>query len=131
MSSTAKKFFIASLIYFVFGLLAQAITVFDTWLGFNPLAYTTITTTEQIFLIGWLSQVALALVYDRWLPLAQFGATVFVLLNVGLPLTLIGQPGVALWGGNWVGIVAVLGSLLQLVAGTIFIWDVWGCLRNK
>ena len=131
MLPIAQKFFVASLIYFALGLLAQAITIFDVWLGFNPLAYTAITTTGQIFLVGWLSQVALALVYDRWLPATKVGTVVFVLFNVGLPLALVGQPGVAVWGEDWIGLVAGLGALLQLTAGVTFIWDVWNGLRAK
>ena len=71
MASIAKKFLIASLIYFILGLMAQAVAVFDLWLGFNPLAYTTVIATERILLVGWLSQLALALIYDRWLVPAR------------------------------------------------------------
>ena len=97
MLSSAKRFFIASLIYFGLGLLAQAAAVFDVWLGFNPLAYTTITATQQLLLLGWLTQVALALIYDRWLVNAgrQSALAVLILFNLGLPLTIIGQPGLA------------------------------------
>ena len=125
MNSTVKKFFVASLIYFVLGLLAQTLAVLDVWLGLNPFAYTAVTATEQIFLVGWLTQLALALIYDRWLPGASYGTVVFVLLNLGLPLVIVGQPGVAVWGGVWIGVLAGLGALLQLFAGIIFVWEAW------
>ncbi len=60
MSPIAKNFFVASLIYLLLGLVAQAVAVFDIWLGFNPLAYTTVTAIRQILLLGWLTQLALA-----------------------------------------------------------------------
>jgi len=127
MSSSAKRFFIASLIYFALGLLAQVAAVFDMWLGFNPLAYTTITATQQFLLLGWLTQIALALIYDRWLVNAgrQSALMVLILFNLGLPLTIIGQPGLAIFGLEWIGAAAVFGALLQLLGAIIFIREVW------
>ncbi len=128
MSPIAKKFFIAALIYFLLGLLIQAITIFDVWLGFNPFAYTVMVATERILLIGWLTQLALALIYDYWLwpirPNYQNGQLIFSLINIGLPLVIVGQPGLVLLGGVWVGILAALGALLQLVAGIFFLREV-------
>lgn len=143
MASIAKKFFVASLIYFILGLVAQAVVGFDLWLGFNPLAYTTVTATEQILLIGWLSQLALALIYDRWLaptrleslsattPNPKSGLVVFILFNLGLPLIIIGQPGLALFGGPWLAALTALGGLMQLFAGVILLREVWGLFAEK
>jgi hypothetical protein len=151
MLPIAKKFFIAALIYLILGLLAQAITVFDAWLGFNPLAYTAITATEQILLLGWLTQLGLALVYACWFPLINSNTglpaethnstrnpnpetqsmVVFVLFNIGLPLVIIGQPGLVLFGGHWLGAVAAVGGLLQLFAGLVFVRQMWGVVNNK
>jgi hypothetical protein len=144
MTPIAKKFFVASLVYFIFGLVAQAVAVFDVWLGFNPLAYTTVTATTQVLLVGWLTQVALALIYDRWLTPAEleakstsavqsskFGLIVFVLFNLGLPLVIIGQPGLSIFGGRWLGAAAAFGAVLQLLAGLIFVWVVWDLFKAK
>jgi hypothetical protein len=135
MSPIIKKFFTAALIYLVLGLLAQTVSVLDTWLGFNPLAYTATATTQQILLLGWLTQLGLALVYDRWLSLSEasnrrLSLIVFVLFNMGLPLVIIGQPGLALVGGAWLGIVAVGGGVMLLAAGLIFIRQAWLTFRN-
>lgn len=135
MSPMIKKFFTAALIYLVLGLLAQTVSVLDTWLGFNPLAYTATATTQQILLLGWLTQLGLALVYDRWLSLSEasnrrLSLIVFVLFNMGLPLVIIGQPGLALVGGAWLGIVAVGGGVMLLAAGLIFIRQAWLTFRN-
>lgn len=121
-----KKFFGASLVYLVLGLLAQVVTVFDVWLGFNPLAYTAVAATEQLLLLGWLTQLGLALAYGLLLPStgnSTRGMTVFVLFNLGLPLVIAGQPGLALFGGPWLGPVAAAGALLQLFAGVVFVYD--------
>ncbi len=190
MPSIAKKFFTASLIYLMLGLLSQVVAVFDVWLGFNPLAYTAMAATEQTFLLGWLTQLGLGLVYGRWLspperpissatkirapkpqtptskptteqalqtqqvvdptsvspippppspipyppspiPHPPSPLVVFVLFNLGLPLVIIGQPGLALFGGRWVGAAAAFGGLLQLFAGLLFVRDAWKLLRSK
>jgi hypothetical protein len=132
MSPIAKKFFTASVIYFVLGLLAQAVSIFDLWLGFNPLAYTAVSATTQILLIGWLTQLGLALIYNFWLlPVgARSGSFVFILFNLGLPLVIIGQPGLAVLGGVWVGLIAVLGGGCQLLAGSILLWEVLRLLKQ-
>jgi len=129
----------AALIYLVLGLLAQAVMVFDVWLGFNPLAYTAITATTQILLLGWLTQLGLALIYERWLGQKKPVMTifnlpaaylVFILFNLGLPLVLLGQPGLAVFGGAWLGLVAALGAGIQLLAGLILLYDVWQLWRS-
>jgi hypothetical protein len=157
MISIAKKFFVASLVYFILGLLAQAVAVFDVWLGFNPLAYTAVSATEQLLLLGWLTQFGLALVYNYWFPSltagpefhadpqdstpsrppssgnpppATRGMVVLVLFNIGLPLVILGQPGLALWGGDWLGAMAAFGGLLQFFAGLLFVRDAWIVMKR-
>lgn len=131
MLPIVKKFFTAALIYLALGLLAQAVSVFDVWLGFNPLAYTAIAATQQLFLLGWLTQLGLALVYDRWLsPSPESATMVFVLFNSGLLLVLLGQPGLALLGGTWLGPAAAVGGLLQFIAGLLFVGHAWSALKK-
>lgn len=133
MLPITRKFLIASAVYFLLGLAAQAAITVDVWLGVNPLAYSAATATRQILLVGWLTQAVLALIYDRWLTAVpqKSGQLVFVLLNVGLPLVVIGQPGVVIFGGPWIGAAAALGALLQLAAGIIFARALWNLLREK
>lgn len=125
----------ASLIYLILGLLVQTVAGFDLWLGFNPFAYTATAAIEKMLLMGWLAQVALAVVYDGWLRppetyseerLLASGSNlaVFTLFNLGLPLVILGQPGLAILAGTWVGVLAAVGSLLQLLAGVIFLGEV-------
>ena len=132
MVPTARKFFTMALIYLALGLLAQAITVFDVWLGFNPLAYTALTVAQQTLFLGWLTQLGLALVYDRWLSApAKSALIVFALFNIGLPMVIISQPGLALFGGPWLGAVAAVGGLLQLLAGLVFVRVAWQVRRKS
>jgi hypothetical protein len=133
MTLSAKRFVVASLVYFVLGLVAQVAAVFDVWLGFNPLAYTTITATQQFLLLGWLTQIALALVYDRWLVNARsrLALAILILFNLGLPLTIIGQPGLAIFGRGWIGALATCGAGLQLLAAIIFVREAWIYIQQE
>jgi hypothetical protein len=131
MSPIAKKFLSAAVIYLILGLLAQAVTLFDVWLGFNPLAYTAANAVQEMLLLGWLTQLGLALVYDRWLsPPAKSAVIIFALFNIGLPLVLVGQPGLALFGGAWLGLAAALGGMLQFLAGIVLVRQVWRVLKR-
>jgi hypothetical protein len=147
MTSIVKRFLVASFIYLLLGLIVQTVTVLDAWFGFNPFAYTAATATLQILLVGWLTQAALALIYDRWLVppgAAEISATsgpgtgtvtaqgqlVFILFNLGLPLVIIGRPGLSILGGPWLATGAVLGALLQLFAGGIFLRQAWQMLKR-
>jgi hypothetical protein len=150
MTSTVKSFLVASFIYLLLGLVGQAVTVLDAWFGFNPLAYTATTAILQILLVGWLTQAALALIYDRWLvppeavemsatsepgaashrTVVAQGQLVFILFNLGLPLVIIGRPGLTIFGGPWLAGGAVLGALLQLLAVGIFLRQAWQVLRR-
>ena len=136
MTPIARRFLVASFVYLVLGLVAQTVAALDVWLGFNPLAYTTVMATQQILLIGWLTQAVLALIYDRWLVSPQAtdasasGQVVFVLFNIGLPLVIIGRPGLSIFGGPWLGAGAVLGAALQLLAILLFLRQAWLAFRS-
>jgi ribulose kinase len=97
-----------------------------------------VSATMQLLLLGWLTQLGLALVYNCWLmpvreQIISGGSTrrsglpmiVFVLFNIGLPLVIVAQPGLIMLGGNWLGAVAAFGALLQLFAGLAFVYDAW------
>jgi hypothetical protein len=61
VSKAAKLFLVTALVYLGLGLVLHAITMFDVWLGFNPLAYTSMNSTMQMLLVGWLTQSAMGL----------------------------------------------------------------------
>lgn len=139
LSPPARRFLRAAACYLILGLILQALALFDAWLGFNPFAITTGGVTNQALLVGWLSQLGLALAYDRWLPDSGRSGLVFWLLNAGLVLSILGQPGLNVVlsllaarqpqlraaAGALLGISAGLGGVLQLAAGGIFAWEVW------
>lgn len=131
MSRYAQLFLVTALVYLGLGLALQAVALFDVWLGFNPLAYTSVGSTIQTLLIGWLTQSLMALIHE-WLgkPL-RLMLVVWSCLNVGLPLTIIGQPALALTGNDVVGGLVATGGLLQLAGGILFAFEATRAVRAR
>jgi hypothetical protein len=123
VSKPARLFLVTALVYLGLGLVLQAVALLDVWLGFNPLAYTSVGSTIQTLLIGWLTQALMALIHE-WLgkPVRRM-VVVWSCLNVGLPLSIIGQPVVALTGNDVVGGLLAVGGLLQLAGGLLFAFE--------
>jgi hypothetical protein len=131
VSKAAKLFLVTALVYLGLGLVLHAITMFDVWLGFNPLAYTSMNSTMQMLLVGWLTQSAMGLLYDRLVKSARLVAIVWACLNVGLVLTIVGQPALALTGNDLVGGLVAMGGLMQATGGVTFAIEIARALRRR
>jgi len=131
VSHIARLFLITALVYLGLGLGLHTVAMFDVWLGFNPLAYTSVSSTMQVLLIGWLSQGVMALLYDRLVKSPRLVAMTWACLNVGLVLTIIGQPALALTGSNVVGGLVAMGGLLQAAGGVTFVIEVARAVKRK
>jgi hypothetical protein len=131
VAKTAKLFLVTALIYLGLGLVLYAIAMFDVWLGFNPLAYTSVGSTMQMLLVGWLTQSAMGLLYDRLVKSPRLVAIVWACLNVGLVLTIVGQPALALTGNDLVGGLVAMGGLMQATGGVTFAIEIVRALRVR
>jgi hypothetical protein len=131
MSKSAQLFLITALIYLVLSLALHVVVMFDVWLGFNPLAYTSVGSTLQTTLIGWLTQSVMAIVYDRLLRSPRLATIAWACLNVGLVLTIIGQPVLALTGHDLVGGLVAMGGLMQAAGGIAFAIEVARAIRAQ
>jgi hypothetical protein len=131
VSKYGQLFVATALVHLGLGLVLHAVSMFDVWLGFNPLAYTPIGATTQALLIGWLSQSVMGLLYDRLVDSPRLAAITWASLNVGLALTIVGQPVLALIGGNLIGGLVAMGGLLQVAAGVTFAFEVGPLVAGK
>jgi len=131
VSKTSQLFLVTALVYLGLGLVLHAVAMFDVWLGFNPLAYTSVGSTMQALLIGWLSQSAMGLLYDRLVKSPRMVAVAWACLNVGLVLTIIGQPVLAWTGSDLVGGLVAMGGLLQVAGGVTFVVEVIRSMRRR
>jgi len=131
VSKFARLFLATALVYLGLGVILHAVAMFDVWLGFNPLAYTSVGSTVQTLLIGWLSQSLMGLLYDRLVKSPRLVAVVWACLNVGLVLTIGGQPALALTGSDLIGGLVAMGGLLQAAAGVTFAVEAARAVRGK
>lgn len=130
MSKSAQLFLVTALAYLGLGLILHAIAMFDIWLGFNPLAYTSVGATMQTLLIGWLTQSVMALLYQLLVNSPRMVTMVWACLNVGLVLTIVGQPVLALTGNDLVGGLVAMGGLMQVAGGMTFAIELVQALRK-
>ncbi len=131
MSQAARRFLITALVYLVLGLALNAAALADVWLGFNPLAYTSVGSTLQALLLGWLSQAVMGLLYDRLVTSPRRASATWACLNLGLGLSILGQPVLAWTGVSLVGGLVAAGGLLEFAAGVIFAAEVWQALKGR
>jgi hypothetical protein len=85
----------------------------------------------QALLVGWLTQSVMALLYDRLVKPARLVAVVWACLNVGLALTILGQPVLAFTGNDWVGGLVAMGGLMQAAGGIMFAAEVVWAMRTR
>ena len=131
MSKAARWFLITALVYLGLGLALNAAALADVWLGFNPLAYTSVGSTLQALLVGWLSQAMMGLLYDRLVTSPRLAPVTWVCLNLGLGLAILGQPALAWTGAGLLGGLVAVGGLLEFAAGIIFAVEVWQALKSR
>ena len=131
MSKAARWFLTTALVYLGLGLALNAAALADVWLGFNPLAYTSVGSTLQALLVGWLSQAVMGLLYDRLVTSPRRASATWICLNLGLGLTILGQPALAWTGAGLLGGLVAVGGLLEFAAGIIFAVEVWQALKNR
>lgn len=122
----ASRLFIrASLVYMVIGFALLAGAMLDLWLGFNPLAYTAMGGTMLSLVVGWLGQCAMGVLYGLRAEPPRRHLLTFVLVNVGLPVVILGQPVLAIRGGTAAGVVVAVGGLALLVGALNFASEIW------
>ncbi len=131
MSKAARLFIITALVYLGLGFVLHAVAMADAWLGFNPLAYTSVGSTMQTLLIGWLSQSVMGLLYDQLVKSPRRVAVTWACLNGGLALTILGQPALALTGNDFIGGLVALGGLLEAGGGITFAVEVLRAIRES
>ena len=93
----------------------------------------------HLFLVGWVTQLIMGIVfwmfpkYSKERPRGREGLAVatYILLNAGLLLRMLREPGAAvsvspLW--SW---VLVLSATLQWLAGMLFVANTWGRVKER
>lgn len=93
----------------------------------------------HLFLVGWVTQLIMGIVfwmfpkYSRERPRGSeaLAITTYVLLNVGLLLRVLGEPGAAVNEGRLWSWALVLSAVLQWLAGVFFVANTWGRVKER
>jgi hypothetical protein len=129
---TSLLYLVAALLLALVFALAQATTLPLLLAAAGPVYF-------HLFLVGWVTQLIMGIVFwmfpkqsrERPRGNERLAAAVFVLLNVGLVLRVIGEPAravspAALWG--W---LLAASALLQWLAGIGFVANTWGRVKER
>jgi heme/copper-type cytochrome/quinol oxidase subunit 1 len=93
----------------------------------------------HLFMLGWVTELIFGVAYwmfpkfskDRPRRSERLGWAVFILLNVGLVLRVIGEPLTALQPQLNAGWILALSAVLQLIAGWGFIFNTWDRVKER
>jgi hypothetical protein len=139
MPTLTRLYVKTSLVYLVAALLLALVFAVAQATALPPLLAATGPVYFHLFLVGWVTQLIMGIVFwmfpkrsrERPRGNERLAAAVYVLLNVGLVLRVIGEPAravspTALWG--W---LLAVSALLQWVAGIGFVANTWGRVKER
>ena len=89
--------------------------------------------------VGWISQLIIGVVFWMFPKYTQnkprrsegLGWVTYITLNLGLLLRLVGEPLHATTNAAWAGWLMAASALLLLIAGTAFVINTWGRVKEK
>jgi|SRR5690606_16210173 len=139
MPTLSRWFVKAGLVYFVLGLLMAALVVAQPVLNLPPLLGTFRPVYLHLLMVGWITQLIMGVAYwmfpkyskEKPRGSERLGWFVFIALNLGLILRIVGEPLTTLqpeWGVGW---MLVVSAVLQLAAGWAFIANTWGRVKER
>jgi hypothetical protein len=92
----------------------------------------------HLLMVGWVTQLIIGVAYWMFPRYSKesargaewLGPTIYILLNVGLILRILGEPlqgsGIA-----WAGWLLAISAVLQVVAGWLFVAAMWPRVRER
>lgn len=139
MPPLTRLFIKGSLLYFVLSLLLAVLLAARAPLNLAIPERAISPVYFHLFLVGWVAQLIFGIVYWMFPKYSKeqprgnekLAWSVFWLLNAGLLLRMIGEPGqVLLTGAVW-GWLLAASAVLQWLAGMIFVLNTWGRVKER
>jgi hypothetical protein len=133
MPVLTRYFIKAALLYLV---LALAMSL---WMAANPAVTFLRATFFHMLVVGWITQLIFGVAYwmfpkyTRQLPRGNAGLAwmVFICLNLGLMLRLVGEPLVVIQPELNLGWLLAVSAVLQLAAGWGYIALIWTRVKER
>lgn len=93
----------------------------------------------HLLTVGWVTQLIFGVAfwmfpkYTRAQPRRSLSAgwAVYLLLNVGLGLRVVGEPAAVLAPSGWTTGVIVISAALQWAAAWLFVLNIWGRVKER
>ncbi len=139
MPMLSRWFIKTSLLYFIAGLAMGALMLAQPILGWSSNLQVLRPVYLHFLFIGWVTQIIMGVGYWMFPKFSRenprrsekLGWAVFILLNTGLILRAIGEPGMVLTPHPVFGWLLALASMFLLLAGWGFILNTWGRIKER
>jgi len=139
MPTLSRYFIKIGLIYFVVGLAMGALMLAQPILGWSSNLQVLRPVYLHFLFIGWVTQIIMGVGYWMFPKFSKeqprrsekLGWAVLILLNAGLILRSIGEPGMVLTPHPIFAWMLALASMFLLLAGWGFILNTWGRIRER
>lgn len=137
MPTLTRVFIKTGLLYFVVALAAWLVVAAQPVLGLPAGVAVLRPVALHLLMVGWVTQLIIGVVFwmfpkeskERPRGSETLGWVVYVLLNSGLVLRVIGEPLVATMpGAGW---MLALSAVLQLAASWVFIANTWARVKER
>jgi hypothetical protein len=128
-----------ALVYFVLALLLGILLAGQSAGLFHLPVQSLFPSYIHFLAVGWISQLIIGVVFWMFPKYTQanprrsegLGWVTYITLNLGLLLRLVGEPLHAATNAAWAGWVMAASALLLLIAGTAFVINTWGRVKEK
>lgn len=127
------------MLYLVFALVVAGLMTAVPVFGLSPSLGVLRPVFYHLLMVGWVTQLIFGV--GNWMfpkfskeqPRGheRMAWATFILLNAGLLLRVVGEPLVALRPDAGAGWLLLVSALLQVVAGWLFILNVWPRIRER
>ncbi|MEZ4668475.1 MAG: hypothetical protein R3E39_11210 [Anaerolineae bacterium] len=139
MPRLTRYFIKTGMLYLLLALLVAGVMAAVPVLQLSPKLGVLRPVFYHLLMVGWVTQLIFGVGHwmfpkfskDQPRGREQLAWATFILLNAGLLLRLVGEPLVALSPEANAGWVLFLSALLQLIAGWLFILNVWPRIKER
>lgn len=93
----------------------------------------------HLLMVGWVTQLIVGVAYwmfpkqsaDNPRGSEALGWAIYITLNLGLALRVVGEPLAAARPESGAGWLLAISAILQLIAGWLFVGNTWGRVKGK
>lgn len=139
MPPLARYHIKAGLFHFAFALILGVVLAAQPVFNLSPYIATLRPAFLHLLMVGWITQLIMGVAYwmfpkqskEQPRGSSRLGWAVFISLNVGILLRLVGEPLLFIQPGPVGGVVLTLSAVLQVIAGWLFVINTWSRVKER